>query len=98
MKKQALPEILLIIAAVALAVVSFITLPDRVVMQITSADAEPTTFDKLPAIILPFALTAVGAYLSLRSKRNSAARIKRLTISVVGLIAFILMLIINLRK
>ena len=80
-----------IAVAVILAIVSYILLPDVVVMQITASGGVGNTMPKLAAVLLPLAVSVAGALLSMTGKRES----KNLFISAVGIACALLELVFN---
>ena len=96
MNKQKLIPIILIIVSAALAVISYIVLPETVIVQISVGGSPATTMPKLIAVLLPFALGAGGAVSGLSDAGEAKSQRKWLIISGVGILVFAVMLIVNL--
>lgn len=94
MKKTVIPVILLV-ANIALAVVSYFLLPETVVTQL-SFGGNATTMAKLPAIAIPCLLGVGGAIWALVAKYE--VNKKHYIISGVGIFVFLVMLAVNLIK
>lgn len=90
--KKAL-SILIIAVAAALTVVSFIFLPDTVVTQLSIGGSGTSTMPKLLAVLLPAALGIGGGVAQLLDRDGKN---KGLVVSLVGLLVFAIMLIVNL--
>ena len=94
--KKNLPAMLLIAASAALAVISFILLPQTVIVQFSTGGSGVTTMPKLFAIALPLALGAGGAAFGLAAKGDEKMKQKCLIVSLVGIAVFVIMLVVNL--
>ena len=95
MKKNTLISIVFIAVSVGLAVLSFIILPETVIMQISAGSGDNSTAPKVLAILLPTALGIGGAVFNMLLKNNEKANGKCLVVSAVGIILFIVMIIVN---
>ena len=96
MKNKKVLSILLIIVSVALAIISFVLLPDTVVIQFSAGSSNVTTAPKFLAVLLPTALGISGAIAAIASKESETSRGKALLVSGVGILVFVIMLIVNL--
>ena len=94
MNKQKIILIGIILLSVILAVVSYIVLPDEVIIQISTNGNK--TGPKLVGILIPFCLTAVGVIISFLNLQDNGKINKGLIIAAIGIGIYILMLIINL--
>ena len=95
MKKRVILPVVCIAASFILASVSFIILPETVIIQF-SAGGSVNTAPKLLAVLLPFALGAGGSALSIVTKEDERARKKEMLVSFVGIAVFVVILIVNL--
>jgi FtsH-binding integral membrane protein len=93
MKTKLLPIVLMIVS-IALAVISFILLPDTVITQFSSSN--PTTLAKPLAVAIPAAVGVIPSLLCLLGKADEKKTNSYLILSGVGIVVFIIMLIVNL--
>jgi uncharacterized membrane protein len=96
MKKQSIIAIAGIVISAALAVASFILLPDVVTVQLGVDGESSNTMPKLFAILIPAALGVGGALSVLFSKNENKNGQKALIVSAVGIVVFVFMLVVNL--
>jgi len=83
----------IIAVAVVLAIVSYIVLPDVVVVQITASGGVGSTMPRLLAVLLPLAISVAGALLAMTGKQDR--EYKNLIVSAVGIACAVLTLIFN---
>ena len=95
MKTKNIIAVILLVASFALAVVSWLVLPQIVVTQISIGGSSTTTMPKIIAILIPFTLSAGAAGGALLAKENDEAKNKSLIVSAVGIVVFIIMLAVN---
>ncbi len=93
MNKRRLIAILLLTAAAALTVAAYLTLPDTLIVQISTGGKTGATMPKPLALLIPLAMTAVFAVLYARDAGENRA--KYLLVSLLGIAVFILMFIVN---
>ena len=96
MKKQTIIAIIGIVVSAALAVLSYILLPDTVAVQLGIDGSTSNTMPKLFAIIIPTALGIGGALSVLLSKNQNKNWQKSIIVSAVGIVVFVFMLAVNL--
>lgn len=88
---------LLLVAAVAFAAAGYLCLPDQVVVQVGFDGKASNIMPKMIAILIPFAISAVGAaQLWLSSAEEETKPGKFILLSVVGCIVSAVMLIVNM--
>lgn len=93
MKKQKLIfTICIIAAAVILAVVAFIVLPETLVVQINTAGQPGNTMPKIIGILIPFLFTAIFAVLYLKHENDR----KSFWLALLGIVLYALLFIFNL--
>lgn len=86
-------SIIIIIAVVVLAVISFVVLPDSVITQISIGDSGVTRMPKLAALLIPTFFGLAGGFMTLEDKGNGK---KGLLLGTVGILIFIITLVVNL--
>lgn len=91
MKNYKIILYILIILSVVLAIISYIFLPDIVITQISINSSNVSTMPKILAILIPFGLSLGGAIGGLKGLDLK----KSLILSIVGIIIYIIMLIVN---
>lgn len=80
----------IILTALVLSVVGWIVLPDTLVLQVTMSGGAGTTLPKIAGLALPFLISGVFAVLyNLRENK------KHLMISIIGLVVFIFIFVMN---
>ncbi len=94
MVKKLIP-IILIVFTIIMAAISYIILPDTVVVQITMGGKNGTTMPKLIAILLPASIGLVGGGLLLTVKEKTA-RIRAWVLSIVSIVVYIFTWVVNL--
>lgn len=83
-----------LVLAVVLSCISFVLLPDSVVIQI-GADGQPSnTLPKILAILIPLGITVAGSLLHYGS--NDTSDKKGLLMAIVGIVIFVFSLVANL--
>ncbi len=90
--KKLLITISIIAAAVALAVVGFIILPDTLVVQLSMSGQAANTMPKLLGVLIPFLICAVFSILYYRTEKGG----KNLIVSLIGIVVFVLLFVFNL--
>lgn len=96
MDNKKIVSIIIIAVSAALAVVSFILLPDTVIIQFSAGSSNVTTAPKALAVMIPTVLGIGGAAVFLALKGDQTTAGKALLISGVGLLVFVILLIVNL--
>lgn len=89
--KKILP-IILVLAALGLAIAGYILLPDVVAVQIGLDGQVSNAMPKLFAVLLPFALSAITAFMYYKTGKGG-----HIAASVVGILVIVFELIFNLR-
>lgn len=92
MKKKA-AGIIILIAAIALGVCSWILLPDTVAVQVGFDGQVTNTMPKLLAVAVPLLIAAVGSVMTMADKSGK----KGLVLALVGVAVMILSLVFNLK-
>lgn len=92
MKKKA-AGIIILIAAIALGVCSWILLPDTVAVQVGFDGQVSNTMPKLLAVAVPLLIAAVGSVMTMSDKSGK----KGLVLALVGVAVMILSLVFNLK-
>ncbi len=95
MKGKQILAIAVIVIALALAVVGYIILPETLVMQVTLSGEAGTTMPKLLGLGIP-TLISVGAALYFLLNKDSESN-KVLFVSFIGIFAFILTFVFNIK-
>lgn len=93
-RKYLIPIILIIITAI-MTVVSFIVLPETVIIQFSFGLGANTTVTRLLAILIPFVIGTGGAVLSIILGANDKTRIKCYFVSAVGILIFLILITVN---
>lgn len=93
MKKKVVST-LFVILSIVLSVVSWLLLPETVVVQVGIDGQVTNTMPKILAVIIPLGVTVVGAVMNLTGTEEINK--KAYTLSVVGVAVTILTLIFNL--
>ena len=81
-------------AAVVLAVVGYLVLPDVVAVQFSFGGKVSNVLPKPVALSIPFLVTAIGGVSCLRSRE--ADPMKGLALPAVGILTYVLMFVLNL--
>jgi hypothetical protein len=84
-----------IAAAVLLAAVGVVYLPDTLVVKITLSGAAGKTMPKLPALAIPTLISGGFALNYLLDKKTDGGSDKSLWTSLVGILIFIIMFLVN---
>ena len=93
MKRKAVCSIMIAVSLV-LAVIAYVILPDKVVMQI-GADGQPSNMlPKLPAVIIPVVITGFGAVSY--AVGDNEAKVRNIIIVVAGYAVAIFSLVFNM--
>lgn len=95
MKYRKIVPYVLIAVSAALAVISFLVLPDEVIIQFSVGAGANTIAPKLLAVLIPSAIGIGGAVFGLLAGENEKSWTKSIVASVVGVIVFIIMLAVN---
>lgn len=91
MKKNFI-NILLVIAAIGLGVISWLLLPDVVAVQVGFDGQITNTLPKIPAIAIPLGVSLVGSVMNLTGQKDKKGYI----LSVAGIAVMVLSLLFNL--
>ncbi|MEA4822836.1 MAG: hypothetical protein VB111_01815 [Clostridiaceae bacterium] len=91
-QKKRTIALLLILVALTIAVIGYIILPDRLIVQITTAGQTPTTLPKPAALGVPVVLCGIFSVAYIREEKT----VKNLIIAIVMVIVMLLTLWINL--
>ena len=91
MKKNFI-NILLVIAAIGLGVISWLLLPDVVAVQVGFDGQITNTLPKIPAVAIPLGVSLVGSVMNLTSQKDKKGYI----LSVAGIAVMVLSLLFNL--
>ena len=93
MKRKAVCSIMIAVSLV-LAVIAYVILPDKVVMQI-GTDGQPSNMlPKLPAVIIPVVITGFGAVSY--AVGDNEAKVRNIIIVVAGYAVAIFSLVFNM--
>lgn len=93
MKRKVVCSIMIAVSLV-LAVIAYVILPDKVVMQI-GADGQPSNMlPKLPAVIIPVVITCFGAVSY--AVGDNEAKVRNIIIVVAGYAVAIFSLVFNM--
>jgi len=95
MKGKQILAIAVIVIAIAFAIVGYFVLPDTLVMQVTLSGDAGTTMPKLLGLAIP-TLISVGAVLYFLLNKKSENN-KSLWVSLIGIFAFILTFVFNIK-
>lgn len=90
MNKKLILLIAIIVVSLALAVVSFLLLPEQVVVQVSMSGEASNVMPKILAVILPLALSVLCGVMYYTTKRGGY-----LAASLIGLLLPVLTLIFN---
>ena len=91
MKKNFI-NILLVIAAIGLGVISWLLLPDVVAVQVGFDGQITNTMPKVPAVAIPLGVSLVGSVMNLTGQKEKKGYI----LSVAGIAVMVLSLLFNL--
>lgn len=91
MKKNFI-NILLVIAAIGLGVISWLLLPDVVAVQVGFDGQITNTLPKIPAVAIPLGVSLVGSVMNLTGQKDKKGYI----LSVAGIAVMVLSLLFNL--
>ena len=91
MKKNFI-NILLVIAAIGLGVISWLLLPDVVAVQVGFDGQITNTLPKIPAVAIPLGVSLVGSVMNLTGQKGKKGYI----LSVAGIAVMVLSLLFNL--
>lgn len=93
MKRNVVCSIMIIISLI-LAVIGYIALPDKVIVQI-GADGQPSNMlPKLPAVIMPVVITGIGAVGYAVGEEES--KVRNIIIVVAGYVVALFSIIVNM--
>jgi len=92
--KEKVIGIVIIAVSVILAVMGFMVLPETLIIQIGLDGQASNTLQKIPALLIPFALSTVFSILYLRG--NGEKKSRNLIVAVIGVIVTIIMFVVNL--
>ncbi len=90
-KKQII-AVCIIAAAVILAAVAFIVLPETLVMQIDTAGNASSTMPKIVGVLIPFLFTVIFTLLYLKRENDR----RSFWLALLGIVLFALVFIFNL--
>ena len=94
LRREKLIGTAIIAAAVILAAAGYLILPDTLVVQI-SADGQPSnTLPKLPALLIPFAISTGFSLMYMNGEADR--RVRNLIVAVLGLGIAVVMFVFNL--
>ena len=85
-------NILLVIAAIGLGVISWLLLPDVVAVQVGFDGQITNTLPKIPAVAIPLGVSLVGSVMNLTGQKEKKGYI----LSVAGIAVMVLSLLFNL--
>ncbi len=94
--KEKMIGIAIIAVSAILAVLGYILLPDVMVVQIGLDGSASNTLSKIPALLIPFAISTISSIMYMNSE--ASARTKNLIFAVLGVIIALFSFFINLRK
>lgn len=94
LKKETLTGSIIIAVSVVLTVVGFLILPEELTVQIGLDGQASNTLPKLPALLIPLAMSTVFSILYMRGTEDKKSR--NLIVAVIGIGAAILMFVVNL--
>lgn len=94
MKKEKMIGLVIIAVSVILAVMGFMVLPETLIVQIGLDGQASNTLHKIPALLIPFALSTVFSILYMRG--NGEKKSHNLIVAVIGVIVAIIMFVVNL--
>ena len=92
MKKNFI-NIVLVVAAIVLGVISWLLLPDVVAVQVGFDGQITNTMPKILAVAIPLAVSVVGSVMNLTGKEET--NIKGYVLSVVGIAIMVVSLLFN---
>ena len=92
MKKIIIP-IIICVVSVGFAILSYVLLPESVIIQFSAGSSGDTVVPKLVAMLIPFALSIGGAVVCFFTSESGSGKV--LLVSAVGIILFIIMIIVN---
>lgn len=90
MDKKRIIAIVLIVLAVAMAVVSYLLLPDKVIVQVSFSGNASNVMSKPLAVLLPLALSVLGSVVYITSDKKGY-----LIVAIAGVLLPVLTLIFN---
>lgn len=90
--KKKLINILLVIAAIGMGVISWLLLPDVVAVQVGFDGQITNTMPKVPAVAIPLGVSLVGSVMNLAGPKDKKGYI----LSVAGIAVMVLSLLFNL--
>lgn len=96
MDRRNVIPITLIVASIILAVVSYVILPQNVMIQFSVGSSGNTYVPKIVAILLALLLGVGGAIAEIIMKEDVRAKRKCLVVSIVGVFVFIFTLVVNM--
>lgn len=96
MKKKILLPIIGICIALAFGAVSWFILPETVAVQIKADGTVSSTMPKLPAVLIPGAMSVIGGLIGILSEEES--RKKGIALMFIGVFIQIISLVLNCRR
>lgn len=84
---------IIISVSVILFIVGYLLLPNEIVVQIGFDGKPSNTLPKIIGLFIPFLISSLFAFISLKGNRETKA--KNLIISIIGIVIFIFMFIMN---
>ncbi len=92
--KEKVIGLVIVAVSVILAVVGFIVLPETLIVQIGLDGQASNTLPKIPALLIPLALSTVFSVLYM--KDNAEKKSRNLIVAVIGVVVAIVMFVVNL--
>ena len=96
MKGKQILAIAVIVIAIAFAIVGYLILPDTLVMQVKLSGDAGTTMPKLLGLAIPTLISVGAALYFLLNKKSESNKV--LIVSFIGILAFILTFIFNIKR
>ncbi|MFA6736230.1 MAG: hypothetical protein WCR87_04850 [Saccharofermentanales bacterium] len=85
--------IVIIVVSVILTVTGFILLPETLIVQIGLDGQASGTMQKIPALLIPMAISTV--FSALYMKGNTEKKSRNLIVAVIGIVIVIIMFVVN---
>lgn len=92
-KTRRIVGVSIIVCAVLLAVVGYFALPDTLVVQIAANGTPANTLPKIPALLIPLAVSCIFAGLYMTCAAQD--RMKNLIVSLLGFVIYVVTFIVN---
>lgn len=94
-EKRKLISVILIAASVVAAVISFIVLPQTVMIQFSVGEGANTTAPKALAVLIPTLLGIGGGVFGILTRADDKTYRKSIFVSAIGIVVFIIMIAAN---